>query len=518
MKKIIIVGGGIAGLAAGIYGLKAGMAAEIYEKNPVAGGSCSGWYRGDYFIDNCIHWLTGTKPDTPQYGIWQELGVIRDGEEFVERNSFYRSELDGQTITLWRDIDRTEKEMLELSPEDRDEIHRFIEYTKLGVNLQEPRDNTLDIFDAFKELGGSGNHSKILKTMIEYMGMNLENLSGRFKHPLLKKVMLDFMAKEYEAYWLVMAYAFFTAGNGDLLKGGSVEIVRRMEKQFNELGGILHFNSPVSSIIIDKRKFNMNIPVFDKKSVNFYSMKKITARNAKGIELADGTQIEADYIICACDINYTFNTLLGKKYTPRSVRAVYKDRKNNPVYSSFQAAFAVDSPVDEIDDTLSFDCEPVDVGCHSYDRICVKNYRIYGDFIAPKGHTVLQCSIVQYKEDYRFWEKLYENRDRYNMMKHNIAEAIRYRIETKFPQYADRIKVIDCWTPATYAHRDNCYKGAYMRFITTATNRNAFLSSGIRGLRNVVLASHWLRYPGGVPTAAAMGRHAVRIIEKINGE
>lgn len=91
-------------------------------------------------------------------------------------------------------------------------------------------------------------------------------------------------------------------------------------------------------------------------------------------------------------------------------------------------------------------------------------------------------------------------------------------IETKFPQYADRIKVIDCWTPATYAHRDNCYKGAYMRFITTATNRNAFLSSGIRGLRNVVLASHWLRYPGGVPTAAAMGRHAVRIIEKINGE
>ena len=50
----------------------------------------------------------------------------------------------------------------------------------------------------------------------------------------------------------------------------------------------------------------MNIPVFDKKSVNFYSMKKITARNAKGIELADGTQIEADYIICACDIKLHF--------------------------------------------------------------------------------------------------------------------------------------------------------------------------------------------------------------------
>ena len=32
-KKIIIIGGGIAGLSAGIYALKAGYDAEIYEKN-----------------------------------------------------------------------------------------------------------------------------------------------------------------------------------------------------------------------------------------------------------------------------------------------------------------------------------------------------------------------------------------------------------------------------------------------------------------------------------------------------
>ena len=32
-KKVIVVGGGIAGLSAGIYALKAGFDAEIYEKN-----------------------------------------------------------------------------------------------------------------------------------------------------------------------------------------------------------------------------------------------------------------------------------------------------------------------------------------------------------------------------------------------------------------------------------------------------------------------------------------------------
>ena len=36
-KKIVIVGGGIAGLSAGIYGKLAGYDVDIYEKNPVVG-------------------------------------------------------------------------------------------------------------------------------------------------------------------------------------------------------------------------------------------------------------------------------------------------------------------------------------------------------------------------------------------------------------------------------------------------------------------------------------------------
>ena len=75
-KKVIIVGGGIAGLSAGIYALKAGFDAEIYEKNPIAGGECMGWNRKGYHIDNCIHWLTGTDPDTKLWEVWKTCGAI----------------------------------------------------------------------------------------------------------------------------------------------------------------------------------------------------------------------------------------------------------------------------------------------------------------------------------------------------------------------------------------------------------------------------------------------------------
>lgn len=52
MKKTVIIGGGIAGLTAGIYLQKAGIQTEIYEKNKVPGGMCMGWRREGYFIDN----------------------------------------------------------------------------------------------------------------------------------------------------------------------------------------------------------------------------------------------------------------------------------------------------------------------------------------------------------------------------------------------------------------------------------------------------------------------------------
>ena len=87
-KKIAIIGGGVAGLSAGIYAQRAGYETVIYEKNSVLGGSLSGWYRNGYGIDNCLHWLTGTADGTPTNFMWKELGVIDEDTKIVERPRF----------------------------------------------------------------------------------------------------------------------------------------------------------------------------------------------------------------------------------------------------------------------------------------------------------------------------------------------------------------------------------------------------------------------------------------------
>ncbi len=62
MKKVIIIGAGIAGLTCGVYARINGFETEIYELHTIPGGECTGWDRKGYHFDGCIHWLMGSKP------------------------------------------------------------------------------------------------------------------------------------------------------------------------------------------------------------------------------------------------------------------------------------------------------------------------------------------------------------------------------------------------------------------------------------------------------------------------
>jgi phytoene dehydrogenase-like protein len=82
MKKVNIVGAGIAGLSAGCYLQMNGYDTQIFEAHNLPGGVCTSWKRKGYTIDNCIHCLPslrigeydrGNKPVFEGY----ELSLIR---------------------------------------------------------------------------------------------------------------------------------------------------------------------------------------------------------------------------------------------------------------------------------------------------------------------------------------------------------------------------------------------------------------------------------------------------------
>ncbi len=77
-KHILIIGAGIAGLAAGCYARMNGYRATIFEMHDLPGGLCTAWERKGYIFDGCIHYLFGSGEGQPFHRMWQELGAVQN--------------------------------------------------------------------------------------------------------------------------------------------------------------------------------------------------------------------------------------------------------------------------------------------------------------------------------------------------------------------------------------------------------------------------------------------------------
>lgn len=489
MKKIVIIGGGIAGMTAGILLQKEGFTTEIYEKNALPGGQCTGWKREGYFIDNCIHWLTGTRPGSALHELWKEIGALGDDVELYKKEMFFSSKLNGQTLTFWRDKERTRREMLELSPKDEKEINKLIDYVSMAETMTVPVEKPFDAMNLIDYIKLGMSMKAMGKVMKEYGNMDINELAMRFKHPLIQRAIVDYMPSGYQAYAFLVSYGTVTGGNGDIPKGGSLAMSLRIAEKYREYGGVIHTNAGVKSILID-------------------------CKTAEGILLENGSKVEADYAICACDTDYTFHYLLSEKYMPKDLKKMYEDRDKYPVSSGFQIAYAVDGIFPELTGTRVFSCDAMSVGSQIVKRMSIQSYDYEPNF-APEGKMILQTNFSQTESDYKYWESLYIDKESYKKRKAEIAEQALQRVEKEYPFLEGKIHVIDVWSPMTYTRYCNSYKGAYMSFVTAKQAKSITVPGVVKGLDNVLLASQWLMGPGGLPTAAAMGKFAAwRIIKR----
>ncbi len=480
-KKIVVVGGGIGGLSAGIYGRLAGYDVEIYEKNPRAGGQCMGWDRRGCHIDNCIHWLTGTKKGTSLRKVWETVGALDEHTEFADCDSFYTSMVGDLRVTLWKDPDRTEKELLELSPEDGTEIKKFIQYVKYAMECEMPAEKPMDAMGIMDYIHMGASMANMPKVIKEYGSIDLQGMAERFKHPALKALFTDYLPKDYVASSFLVSYASIISGNGEIPKGGSLAMANRMVKRFQELGGKLYCNAPVARILIKNGR-------------------------ATGIETADRRTIWADYVISSVDTMELFANLIGKEYMDGKWKSCYGDMQKYPLFTSVQAAFMVGQEAYGGRGTVFFDCPSFEAGGRNIDRISVKSFE-YEPGFAPAGKTVLQVNIPQFDKEYFYWKGL--AREEYERRKDGVVKAIEERLVMRFPGLKGHMEFLDCWTPVTYERYCNAYHGAYMSFITRKGVKSFRARGIVKGVKNLYIASQWIMAPGGLPVAVTAGKFAV---------
>ena len=480
MANIVIIGGGVSGLSAGIHLAIKGHSTVICERHFAPGGNLTGWQRGEYHIDNCIHWLTGTNPFSPEYKIWHTLGALGETHVF-QPESLYTVEQNGKTLSLWRDIDRLERDMLEASPEDARRTKRLISairHLQLLSGVGGPD------FDSSADLLGV---IKAIPALYGYYRKSVKELSEKFKSPLIKKFLRSFWGDDFGALALLIVYSTFTSGNGGIPEGGSLKMAERMADRYRSLGGDLRLGCEAIRIERDGVR-------------------------AHTVHFKDGSFINADYFIITTDPVYAFGKLLDF-HMPKDLRKLYKDKTNHR-FSSYQCALAFDGTDLPFRGDMLVDIPEKFRPILKSDVMTVREFSHEPSF-APEGKTVLGTMTFCLEDGaMAFIDEKKSSPSEYREHKKHLAEVTVRVIEQKFPSMKGRLKVVDVWTPATYKRYTGADIGSYMSFILPKKRLPIPKPPRVKGLSNVYYASQWQMSPGGLPIAAMRGKAAATAIIK----
>ncbi len=482
VKKIVIIGGGIAGLSAGIFAQKSGYESTILEKLPTLGGECTGWDRDGYHVDGCIHWLVGTKPGTPMHQLWREVGAL-EGAEIYHPDSFLTYEHDDVTVSLYRDLERLRASWLALSPEDTDAINNFCHTVQQLQTFEIPCDKPMDLMSLLEKIRMLASMKEAGIVMRKYGKLSLRDYARTFKHPALQALLASFLPEGYSASSIFFALASFTKGQASIPRGGSKAFSMRMVKRYLSLGGTIEAPCEVVDLVVDRNAVTQVIT-------------------------GNGGVFAADYFVAACDPHVLYQRLLKGKYRDRAFELRYQNPTDYPLASHVLVALGYEGKMDTIPRSLSFPIAPFEINQRTIDRLSIAHYQHEPTF-APQGHTVITCAINQFHDDWEAWDSLAENRQDYRQEKMRIGTAVLQAVERRFSQMAGGLKILDVATPKTYERYCNAYRGAFMAFLPTVRGKMMAHTGRIKGLSNLHLTGQWLQPPGGLPVAAITGKDTI---------
>ena len=480
MAKIAIVGGGVSGLSAGIYAQLSGHMAVICERHHVAGGNLTGWQRGEYHIDNCIHWLTGTNPVTDGYRMWETLGALGMVDVY-QPPTLYTCEENGVSLSLDVDLEKVKNDMLKISPDDETEILSLIK--------------AVETIQGIAGIAGKAHDEKYSKakitasapTLLKYYNLSAKNLSQRFKHPLLQQFIKSFLGNEFSSLALIVIWAHFCGENGGLPKGGSMAMAERMADRFKSLGGELRLKQEVVKIEHENGK-------------------------ATAICLSDGERITADYFVLTADPAIMFGKILDIPM-PKQLKKLYNDPKLLR-FSSFQCAFACDHGDLGFSGDLIIDIPPKYRSRLRNEAFALREFSHEKDF-APEGKQILQTLCFCDEKTSLEFINLRKNKSAYDAEKQELAETLKGLIEHKLPHLTGKLTCIDVWTPATYQRYVDSEIGSFMSFALPEGRLPTRKSNRIKGLNNVILVTHWQQMPGGLLIAAEGGKKAIETVNEL---
>jgi phytoene dehydrogenase-like protein len=473
--KLLIVGGGLAGLSAGCYARASGFDVTIVEHNLGLGGVCTAWHRGPYVIDGCIHWLTGG----PFLRLYEELGIVpavtlRPLDNFAT----YRHARDGWEVALCRDLPQTADALRAIAPEDADELARLVEGAAHIADLDPHLDRPPELASVSDRLQDVWRLRHDVGTFVHFREPVGRWLDGHLKSPRSRAFFSRLLPQEAPTLFLLFMLGYLSRGWLSRPVGGTVRFRDALIDRYRALGGEVVVNTTVEEVLV-------------------------TGNRATGVRLTDGTMLDADVVVSTASAPETVFRLLAGRYGA----AEWKARMDH--WRMFQpivlASFGVAQRFDDQSSTLLVDgIDPLELGGFRNEHLYLRIYNDDASF-APPGHTVVQAML---STEYEWWAT---RGAQYQQEKDLSADRILTCLDRYLPGVKSGVHMVDLATPLTFWRNARAWRGAFEGWMPTS---NAFkhVPKELTGLERFYMAGQWVEPGGGVPTAVMSGRQVVEII------
>ncbi len=432
--------------------------------------------------------MLGSKPGTGFYRIWEELGAVQ-GRRIVNQEEYIRFEgEEGKVFHVYTDINRLERHMNELAPEDEEVIEETIKEVRKCTRFEIPVERARELYGPVDYLKMMPKMFPILRFMRKWGKTSTLDLAKRVKNPLLRQFLLTYAElPDYPTIVLLMALAWHHQKYAGYTVGGSLEFARAIERRYLDLGGEINYRSRIVLILVEND-------------------------NAVGVRLADGSEHRSNIVISAADGRTTIYDMLEGKYINNKIRDYYD---NFPLYPPLiQIALGVVRSFDEVPHLVSginypLD-QPVTIAGQELKRLGVHVYN-FDPSLAPEGKTVLKVLL---NSDYEYWKKLKQDPVLYKAEKEQIADQVIALLDQRFPGLADQVEMRDVATPMTWERYTGNWRASHEGWLMTTKNLNMQLSKTLPGLKNFYMVGQWVQPGGSLPYVAVSGRHVTQIICK----
>ena len=256
---VAVVGAGHNALVASAYLAKAGYRVGVFERREIVGGAVSTQeivpgYRFD--LGGSAHILIRMTP------IVEELELTSHGLEYLELDPlFFAPFPDGDSIFIYRDVDKTADELERKYPGEGDAYKRFIEeWRPFADSVKDMFLSTPSPFQLGKKMFGSRTSldwKDSLRTILRPYG---DVVDDYFKEEKIKSMLVWMAAQsgppptEPVTGPFVLWHPLYHVGGMARPRGGSGMLTQALKRHIEAHGGAVHTEAPVDEILIEGRR------------------------------------------------------------------------------------------------------------------------------------------------------------------------------------------------------------------------------------------------------------------------